>query len=1102
MTKPNLLPLLALTALLAAGGAQAGLVLNPSFESNYNETWPHYGAVDMWAGASGVNDVTGPFHNTVSAIPDQTRVGFKQGAGAVSQDITGLTPGQPYWLQFWYDARDSSIKVDITASFNGVDIDKVVNVQPAHSKNLPYYFASFPFTPDVDSGTLAFTVAVTGDSTALFDGVNIVQRDTNNVTVANPSFEASGDIPGDGTTGDGITTGAIAGWTCTGTYGINKTDGSQPYADNGTPPEQDHVAVLGDSGTFSQTVNGITPGKPYQIAWAYNAKSGTTPHLQLKVGDTLVYEENVTAVGGTNPYKTKTVTFTAADFSANITFAQTGTGTLLLDDVKVLGEAATPLPPLTISPNVAEISPGDQVTLTVTVPNTLLLTRALDIKLRSLSPAVARVVGADSDGVITLHFDKGGDSSKTFVMQGVRRGSAVLDVVDSASLKVVDTSTIWVVTSFVKNPSFESAAAPSGVGYGEILGWTGGSGVNAAGAPFLDNGAIPDRVQVGFIQNSKSLSQNISGLNPGQTYWLQFAYNARAFGTGWNLDLSVKFAGNELVKIPGIQAAGAVGDMAPPFWFTNILFTPTSSSGLLEFATTVTGDATLLLDGINIVERDAVDIVVENPSFEASGTIFSGVGYMTGTPMLGWAFSGSGYGVNVPGRDPWFSDNGVNPDQQTVLFIQNAGSVSQTIHGLTAGNKYTLVIWANPRNCCTAPNNTMLRVSVDDSVVFEESLPPVGNPNPYAVRQVSFTAGGPDAVLKLEHAPEAGDFSIVVDNVRIVPDGKIPPIILTQPQSSTQLLVGDSVTLTGSAMGTEPLTYQWQLNGTNLAGKTSETLDLTGLTAQQSGEYRLLVHNSVSTKSSQPAVIKVHQKVASAFNTGVLADGTLAPAGTVDLNYTLVDNPNDATSKKAYIIANAPDTWVVNTETAQWIGPAADPQAEPQPNVGFYKYRLSFDLTGYDPANTFVSGGVACAQGLDDIYLNDQIYTGYRNASQPGTLAPFLLTSGFKAGVNTLDFRVYVTSAPQPAGLLVTDLKIGAQTGGQIATVKLTVELSGGQVKMAWPVAATGYLLQSSAKVDTGWADDGTAAVQQVDQWVVNVTTTGTTGKFYRLIKR
>ncbi len=71
------------------------LVRNPSFESNWNVTWPHYGPVDEWPGASGVNglslDPGGPFHNAGTPVPDRVRVGFKQGNGDVSQVIYGLS---------------------------------------------------------------------------------------------------------------------------------------------------------------------------------------------------------------------------------------------------------------------------------------------------------------------------------------------------------------------------------------------------------------------------------------------------------------------------------------------------------------------------------------------------------------------------------------------------------------------------------------------------------------------------------------------------------------------------------------------------------------------------------------------------------------------------------------------------------------------------------------------------------------------------------------------------------------------------------------------------------------------------------------------------
>ena len=68
------LPLLALPAAVSA----ASFVLNPSFELNYNPTFPGYSSITNWTGGSGVNQSTGPFHNPGTPIPDGVRVGFQR----------------------------------------------------------------------------------------------------------------------------------------------------------------------------------------------------------------------------------------------------------------------------------------------------------------------------------------------------------------------------------------------------------------------------------------------------------------------------------------------------------------------------------------------------------------------------------------------------------------------------------------------------------------------------------------------------------------------------------------------------------------------------------------------------------------------------------------------------------------------------------------------------------------------------------------------------------------------------------------------------------------------------------------------------------------
>src|SRR5262249_50973677 len=83
-----------------------------------------------------------------------------------------------------------------------------------------------------------------------------------------------------------------------------------------------------------------------------------------------------------------------------------------------------------------------------------------------------------------------------------------------------------------------------------------------------------------------------------------------------------------------------------------------------------------------------------------------------------------------------------------------------------------------------------------------------------------------------------------------------PPTITTQPQSQTDNY-GDSTTLSVAASGSGPLTYQWQLNGANIAGATGSSLSLNNLLFNNAGLYDVIGRNPGGSVTSSVAVVNV-----------------------------------------------------------------------------------------------------------------------------------------------------------------------------------------------------------------------------------------------------
>jgi hypothetical protein len=111
-------------------------------------------------------------------------------------------------------------------------------------------------------------------------------------------------------------------------------------------------------------------------------------------------------------------------------------------------------------------------------------------------------------------------------------------------------------------------------------------------------------------------------------------------------------------------------------------------------------------------------------------------------------------------------------------------------------------------------------------------------------------------------APNAGTYRVVVTT----PYGQVmssqavltvvgrAPVILSQPQGQ-DVLAGGNVTNSVATAGSEPQTFQWQMNGTNLPSATSARLILTNFQAADQGVYRVVVSNAFGFVISSNATL-------------------------------------------------------------------------------------------------------------------------------------------------------------------------------------------------------------------------------------------------------
>ena len=99
------------------------------------------------------------------------------------------------------------------------------------------------------------------------------------------------------------------------------------------------------------------------------------------------------------------------------------------------------------------------------------------------------------------------------------------------------------------------------------------------------------------------------------------------------------------------------------------------------------------------------------------------------------------------------------------------------------------------------------------------------------------------------------------------------PIVSQKPESRVVEL-GNAVTLSITASGTEPLSYQWSFNGAPLAGATASTLTRAPITSAHLGDYAVTVTNACGSSQVSPITLSVEAARAPTITGVAYVNGT------------------------------------------------------------------------------------------------------------------------------------------------------------------------------------------------------------------------------------
>ena len=271
-----------------------------------------------------------------------------------------------------------------------------------------------------------------------------------------------------------------------------------------------------------------------------------------------------------------------------------------------------------------------------------------------------------------------------------------------------------------------------------------------------------------------------------------------------------------------------------------------------------------------------------------------------------------------------------------------------------------------------------------------------------------------------------------------------PPSITLQPENQA-VMVGDAAVFAVAVAGSTPLHYEWQRNGTTIAGATSSTYTTPAASSSDNNsQFRALVSNTVGTAISKTVTLTVNAPslplqvtssqlpdgtVAAAYSSTLSASGGSAPYVWSVLTGAL---PAGLTLTTAGTITGTPTTSGVTRFAVQVSDTVRSSSANLSINVGMPSATVEIisPTEGATISGTInVIGTASDAVSLSVVQVSTDSGS-YSNASGTNNWSFSLNTTSLANGVHTISARATdiagVTSTSSPITITVTNTALAS----------------------------------------------------------------------------